>query len=90
MNDFLNNIFWQNLAMQNIWLNVYKPENISSARAVAIVKRYTKAKKVGHGGTLDVLACGVLPVALNKATKTTQNIMDAKKKYFFRIKLIRI
>lgn len=45
----------------------------------------TGAKKVGHGGTLDPFACGILPIALNKATKTSQQLMDARKKYFFRI-----
>ncbi len=70
---------------QNIWLNIDKPIGISSARAVAIVKRLTKARKVGHGGTLDPMACGVLPVALNKATKTSDAMMATNKKYAFRI-----
>ena len=70
---------------QNIWLNINKPVGISSARVVAIVKRLTGAKKVGHGGTLDVMACGGLPIALNKATKTSQAMMDCHKKYAFRI-----
>jgi tRNA pseudouridine55 synthase len=71
---------------QDIWLNINKPVGISSARVVAIVKRKTKAKKVGHGGTLDMLADGVLPIALNKATKTSQAMMDCNKKYAFTIK----
>ncbi len=71
---------------ENIWLNINKPRGLSSAKVVAIVKRLTKAKKVGHGGTLDVMADGVLPIALNKATKTSQAMMDRSKKYFFRIK----
>lgn len=75
-----------NLKDQNIWLNLYKPTGISSARAVAIVKRITGAKKVGHGGTLDPMACGVLPIALNKATKTSDAMMATHKKYGFRIK----
>lgn len=75
-----------NFSEKNIWLNIDKPIGISSARVVAIVKRYTKAKKVGHGGTLDVMACGVLPVALNKATKTTNDIMQSAKKYSFFVK----
>lgn len=70
---------------QNLWLNINKPEGISSARVVAIVKRITKAKKVGHGGTLDPFASGVLPIALNKATKTAEKLMAAQKKYFFGI-----
>ncbi len=70
---------------QNIWLNIDKPLGISSARVVAIVKRLTKAKKVGHGGTLDVMASGILPIALNKATKTSDAMMATHKKYSFQI-----
>ena len=69
----------------NCWLNINKPIGFSSEKVVAIVKKLTKAKKVGHGGTLDPFASGVLPVALNKATKTSQNMMDAKKQYLFTI-----
>jgi tRNA pseudouridine55 synthase len=71
---------------KDIWLNIYKPPLITSARVVSIVKRLTKAKKVGHGGTLDPFATGVLPIALNKATKTSQEMMNATKKYIFKIK----
>ncbi len=74
------------LKEQNIWLNIDKPAGYSSAKVVAIVKSITKAKKVGHGGTLDPFATGVLPIALNKATKTSQMMMDAPKKYLFYIK----
>jgi len=73
------------LSQDPIWLNINKPVGYSSAKVVAIVKRFTKSKKVGHGGTLDPFASGVLPIALNKATKTSQKMMDAKKRYFFRI-----
>jgi tRNA pseudouridine55 synthase len=69
----------------SFWINLDKPANITSAKAVAIVKRFTKAKKVGHGGTLDPFATGILPIAVNKATKTSQQIMDASKKYYFEI-----
>ncbi len=75
----------QNLSDQNLWLNIDKPIGISSARAVAIVKRMTGAKKVGHGGTLDPFASGILPIALNKATKTSEALMAARKKYSFHI-----
>ncbi|MBU6338482.1 MAG: tRNA pseudouridine(55) synthase TruB [Rickettsiales bacterium] len=74
-----------NLSQQNLWLNIDKPIGYSSAKVVAIVKKITGAKKVGHGGTLDPFASGVLPIALNKATKAAQYISDANKKYFFRI-----
>lgn len=74
-----------NLKFADLWLNIDKPIGISSARAVAIVKRITGAKKVGHGGTLDPFASGILPIALNKATKTSEALMKTRKKYLFRI-----
>ncbi len=74
-----------NLKFDDLWLNIDKPLGLSSAKTVAIVKKITGAKKVGHGGTLDPLASGVLPIALNKATKTSESLMNARKKYFFRI-----
>jgi tRNA pseudouridine55 synthase len=57
--------------MQNIsgWLNVNKPLGQSSAKTVAIVKKLFRLSKVGHAGTLDPLACGVLPIAIGEATK---------------------
>lgn len=73
------------LSTDPIWLNIHKPAGYSSAKVVAIVKRFTKAKKVGHGGTLDPFATGVLPIALNRATKTSQKMMDCEKKYYFKI-----
>lgn len=79
-------INWKSLRHENIWLNIDKPKGMSSAHAVAIIKRLTGAKKVGHGGTLDVMAQGVLPVALNRATKSSQSMMEKVKKYFFRVK----
>ena len=74
-----------NFATDPLWINLDKPAGITSARAVAIIKRVTGAKKVGHGGTLDPFATGILPIALNKATKSSQKLMDAKKKYYFEI-----
>lgn len=74
-----------NLQADAIWLNIDKPLGMSSARAVAIIKRLTGSKKVGHGGTLDPFASGILPVALNKATKSSEHLMNAHKKYLFRI-----
>jgi tRNA pseudouridine55 synthase len=73
------------LSEQNFWLNLDKPIGFSSAKCVAIVKRMLGAKKVGHGGTLDPFADGILPIAVNKATKTAEKLMATKKKYNFRI-----
>ncbi|MBY0533726.1 MAG: tRNA pseudouridine(55) synthase TruB [Rickettsiaceae bacterium] len=70
----------------NCWLNIYKPRNISSAKAVALVKRIFKGSKIGHTGTLDVEAEGVLPIAIGEATKLVSILIDAKKQYEFTIK----
>lgn len=68
------------------WLVLDKPVGLSSARAVAVVKRAFNAQKVGHGGTLDPLATGILPIGLGEATKTMPYIVDATKEYDFTVK----
>lgn len=68
------------------WLNLFKPVDMTSTQAVAIVKRLFNAEKAGHGGTLDPLADGILPIALGEATKTVQWAMDAEKEYVFTIR----
>ena len=65
------------------WLVLDKPIGISSAAAVGIVKRIFGGIKAGHGGTLDPLASGILPIALGEATKTTAYAMGAEKSYEF-------
>tara|TARA_B100000989_G_scaffold143871_1_gene107197 strand:+ start:1302 stop:2234 length:933 start_codon:yes stop_codon:yes gene_type:complete len=65
------------------WVNLDKPSGVSSAKAVAIVRRVFDAAKAGHGGTLDPLASGVLPIALGEATKTVSHIMGKNKSYEF-------
>ncbi len=67
------------------WLILDKPLGITSARAVDKVKRLLKPAKIGHAGTLDPLASGVLPLALGEATKTVSYIMDHRKSYRFRV-----
>ena len=69
----------------NGWLNIDKPYNRSSASIVAVIKKLLNVKKVGHGGTLDPLATGVLPICINKATKTTEKMMNYNKEYIFDI-----
>lgn len=71
--------------LSHAWIAVDKPKGMTSAQVVARVKRLTKAKKVGHAGTLDPLATGVLPVALGEATKTVAYAMDERKAYRFEI-----
>ncbi|MCF8469074.1 MAG: tRNA pseudouridine(55) synthase TruB [Sneathiella sp.] len=68
------------------WLNIDKPEGMSSAQVVAAVKRLTTAQKVGHAGTLDPFATGVLPIALGEATKTVGYIVDDTKVYRFTVR----
>lgn len=65
------------------WLNLDKPLGLSSAQAVARARRLFGAAKVGHGGTLDPLASGVLPIAFGEATKTVAWVMDGAKEYRF-------
>jgi tRNA pseudouridine55 synthase len=65
------------------WIVLDKPQGITSAHAVAKIKRLLDAAKVGHGGTLDPLATGVLPIALGGATKMVPYVMDGTKVYHF-------
>lgn len=67
------------------WLAVDKPVDISSTKVVAILKRLFNAQKAGHGGTLDPLADGILPIAFGEATKTAQWAMDCDKEYVFTV-----
>jgi tRNA pseudouridine55 synthase len=68
------------------WVVLEKPPGISSAHAVAAVKRIFGAAKAGHAGTLDPLATGVLPVALGEATKTVPYVMNGRKLYRFTLR----
>jgi tRNA pseudouridine55 synthase len=62
-------------------LIIDKPNGITSYQVVHTVKRLTGAAKVGHGGTLDPLATGVLPIFLNKATRLVPFLMNGFKQY---------
>ena len=68
------------------WLNLYKPFGISSFSAIYRVKKKFNIKKLGHAGTLDPNAEGVLPVAINKSTKLIPFVNTSSKKYIFKIK----
>ncbi len=63
------------------WLIIDKPLGVTSTRVVSMVRRVTGAAKAGHGGTLDPLAGGILPIALGEATKTVSHVMDGRKVY---------
>ncbi len=65
------------------WIILDKPLGMTSSRAVGAVKRLLDAAKAGHGGTLDPMASGVLPVALGEATKTVSYAMAGRKLYRF-------
>jgi tRNA pseudouridine55 synthase len=67
------------------WLVIDKPSGVTSAGAVARVKRTLNAQKAGHSGTLDPLAEGVLPIALGEATKTVAWVMRGAKIYRFTV-----
>jgi tRNA pseudouridine55 synthase len=73
------------------WIILDKPVGLGSTQAVSAVKRLLREAgepktKVGHGGTLDPLASGVLPIALGEATKLAGRMLDATKAYDFTIR----
>lgn len=65
------------------WMIVNKPEGMNSTEVVRIIKRMVKPLKVGHAGTLDRLASGVLPIAIGEATKVIPYMMEKEKVYEF-------
>ena len=62
------------------WIILDKQIGITSRQAVSKISKIFKQKKVGHGGTLDPLATGILPIALGEATKLISFIQNKKKK----------
>lgn len=68
-------------------LNIYKPTGMTSFDVVRIIRKISNVKKVGHAGTLDPEASGVLPVCIGKATKAIDYIMDDFKIYEAELKL---
>src|SRR5271165_6870654 len=71
----------------NGWLIIDKPQGLTSTDVVNKVRRAFDAQKAGHGGTLDPLATGVLPIAFGHATKTVPYVMDGTKLYRFTLRL---
>jgi tRNA pseudouridine55 synthase len=69
------------------WLIIDKPPGLTSTDVVNRVRRAFDAQKAGHGGTLDPLATGVLPIAFGAATKTVPYVMDGTKLYRFTLRL---
>jgi tRNA pseudouridine55 synthase len=75
----------------NGWIVLDKPVGLGSTQAVSAVKRALREAgepkhKVGHGGTLDPLASGVLPIAIGEATKLCGRMLDASKAYEFTVR----
>ena len=68
------------------WIIIDKPDGLSSNAVVGRVRRLTGAAKVGHAGTLDPMATGVLPMALGEATKIVSYLMDGAKAYRFTVR----
>jgi len=68
------------------WVVLDKPLGLGSTQAVGRVRWLFSAEKAGHGGTLDPLATGVLPIALGEATKTVPFVMDGRKEYRFTLR----
>ena len=68
------------------WLIVDKPLGLTSSAVVGRVRRLYKAAKAGHGGTLDPMASGILPIAFGEATKTVSYVMNGIKYYQFTIR----
>jgi tRNA pseudouridine55 synthase len=69
------------------WLIIDKPPGMTSTDVVNRVRRGFDAQKAGHGGTLDPLATGVLPIAFGSATKTVPYVMDGTKLYHFTLRM---
>ncbi len=71
----------------NGFINVLKPTAMSSHDVVNRLRRILMMKKIGHGGTLDPNAAGVLPVCVGKGTKLSELLMTGDKTYLFKLRL---
>ncbi|MCK8823501.1 tRNA pseudouridine(55) synthase TruB [Fuchsiella alkaliacetigena] len=72
--------------MQGI-INLVKPLNLTSFQAVKRVRKILQIRKVGHTGTLDPLATGVLPICVGRATKVSRFLVDTSKEYIAELRL---
>lgn len=80
MEKFFSGVNPQNSEKKQLFgfLNVYKPVGMTSHDVVAVLRRVTKIKQIGHTGTLDPFAEGVLPVCIGKATRLIEYLQDDK------------
>jgi len=76
----------QQQATPHGWIVLNKPVGPSSAKVVGVIRRFFGGAKTGHAGTLDPLACGVLPIAIGEATKTIPYVVAAEKSYQFTLR----
>ncbi len=77
----MTNVTLQPFFQQPFLILIDKPVGMSSNQCLQKVKRLLGAKKAGHGGSLDPLASGLLPICLNRATKFSQYLLNADKSY---------
>lgn len=66
-------------------VNILKPPGMTSSNVISDIRRICQMKRVGHTGTLDPGACGVLPICLGKATKLFDYLMEKQKEYYCEI-----
>jgi tRNA pseudouridine55 synthase len=71
-------------SLSNGWIFIDKPKGITSFDVIRKVRRFTKIKKIGHSGTLDPFATGVLALAFGEATKSIQ-FLSSIKEYDFEV-----
>ena len=67
------------------WVNLNKPYGMTSTQAIGKIRRALNCQKIGHAGTLDPLATGVLPIAIGEGTKTIPFVQDEVKVYRFTV-----
>lgn len=82
---FLMNLTKQTYRPTHGWLILDKPLGLTSTQALGRARKFIGGKKVGHGGTLDPLASGILPLAFGEATKLVPYVMDGEKEYLFSV-----
>ncbi len=82
---YISHLIPQTSNLKNGIIAIDKPAGISSARVVSRVKKALGVKKIGHTGTLDPFATGLLLCAINKATRISQFFLDGHKKYLARV-----
>lgn len=73
--------------IKNGILNIDKPQGITSHDVVDVIRKIFPSTKVGHTGTLDPIATGVLPICIGKATKLSDELLSENKKYYVKMLL---